>query len=83
MGFLVPDRFHRRRDANAVADILVRRSTRLSGVEEERFSPRPDPDEVYVALPWVICALLIFLSVFWVIVLVQALSISRMAMLVV
>jgi hypothetical protein len=51
LGFLVPDRFHRRGSANATADIFVRRSARLSGVEEERFSPRPDPDEVYVALP--------------------------------
>ena len=41
----------------------MRRSTRLSGVEEERFSPKPDPDEVYVALPWVICALLKIFSI--------------------
>jgi hypothetical protein len=38
VGFLVPDRFHRRSDANAAADIFVRRSAHLSGVEEERFS---------------------------------------------
>ena len=29
--------------------MVVRRSARLSGVEQESFSPRPDPDEVYGA----------------------------------
>jgi hypothetical protein len=43
--------FIRRGDTAATADIFVRRSTRLSGsgAEEKRFSPRPDPDEVYVS----------------------------------
>jgi hypothetical protein len=47
-GFLFPDSVHRRGDTAATADIFVRRSTRLSGVEEKQFPPRPDPDEVYV-----------------------------------
>ncbi len=37
----------------------MRRSARLSGAEEKRFSPRPDPDEVYVALSTVLFPLLI------------------------
>ncbi|KAH9065375.1 hypothetical protein EDB87DRAFT_1555576, partial [Lactarius vividus] len=28
---------------------IVRRSARLSGVEQQRFSPKPDPDEVILA----------------------------------
>ncbi|KAI0004477.1 hypothetical protein BJV74DRAFT_377469 [Russula compacta] len=35
-----------RTDATATAEIFVRRSARLSGTEQKRFSPKPDPDEV-------------------------------------
>jgi hypothetical protein len=58
---LFPDRFHRRGDATVTADIFVRRSARLSGVEEKQFSPKPDPDEVYVVkLLWALRPMLIF-----------------------
>lgn len=33
------------------ADSPVRRSARLSAGDLKRYSPRPDPDEVYVASP--------------------------------
>jgi len=50
------DRFCRRNEATTTTDIFVRRSARLSGgAEPQHFSPRPDPDEVYVAFSYVLC----------------------------
>jgi hypothetical protein len=42
---------HSRTDASIAVEIPVRRSARLSLGEQKRHSPRPDPDEVYVASP--------------------------------
>lgn len=44
-----PDLLYSRTDVAPTGDMIVRRSTRLSGVEQQRFSPMPDPDEVYGA----------------------------------
>ncbi|KAI9465452.1 hypothetical protein BJY52DRAFT_1244097 [Lactarius psammicola] len=38
-----------RTEVAPIADIFVRRSARLSGVDQQRFSPKPDPDEVILA----------------------------------
>lgn len=59
----------------------MRRSARLSGGEQKRYSPRPDPDEVYVA-SYRSFALVNILLEFWVIAPVLAPLISRMGMLV-
>lgn len=42
-----PDILYSRTEVAPLADIFVRRSARLSGVEQQPFSPKPDPDEVY------------------------------------
>ena len=42
-----PDLLYSRTEVAPTADIVVRRSARLSGVEQQPFSPMPDPDEVY------------------------------------
>jgi Ulp1 family protease len=39
-------RLRPRTDASTIVEIPVRRSARLSGGEQKRYSPRPDPDEV-------------------------------------
>jgi hypothetical protein len=41
------DILYSRTEAVPPFDIFVRRSARLSGVDQQPSSPKPDPDEVY------------------------------------
>lgn len=49
MGISCPDVSYSRTVVAPPADMVVRRSARLSGAEQQSFSPKPDPDEVYDA----------------------------------
>jgi hypothetical protein len=44
-----PDLSYSRAESVPLAGIFVRRSVRLSGVDQQPFTPKPDQDEVYGA----------------------------------
>jgi hypothetical protein len=49
MDISCPDLSYSRTEVAPPADMSVRRSARLSGVEQQPFTPKPDQDEVYGA----------------------------------